>query len=262
MWPVGLLQLLITPIEKPTKRWLLGAWSLVGVGEWAVYFAGYVSPPRTLSPGYVLEHPAAGMELFLALLGNSLFDGLFGPPSFALAGGVGTLLLGFVAAGLLLIYKDKEWGENSIWVALLLFSFLVLASITVGRLELATSQATPSKYVTFAILAVISTYAVFAKAAIEKKSPVATVLLCAMCFLVLLSVPTSYKEGFAIGARKEAENERAALILATYQAQPDENLRTALSREPEVIRKGASILENLGYNVFSEPRPRVLPLNP
>src|SRR5919112_2596287 len=36
VWPVGLLQLLIGPLEKPTKRWLLGAWSLVGVGEWAV----------------------------------------------------------------------------------------------------------------------------------------------------------------------------------------------------------------------------------
>jgi len=33
VWPVGLLQLLVSPIGKPAKRWLVGAWGLVGVGE-------------------------------------------------------------------------------------------------------------------------------------------------------------------------------------------------------------------------------------
>lgn len=255
VWPVGLLQLLISPIEKTAKKWLLGAWSLVGVGEWTVYFIGYVSPPHGSTPRYVLEHPVAGIELFLALLGNSLFDSLLGPPSFALASGVGVLLAGFVAASLLLIYKDRKWGENSFWIALLFFSLLILVSITVGRPELGTSQATPSKYATFAILTVISTYAMLAKVAIEKKSRVTTCLLCGLCMLILLSVPISYKQGVAVGVRKEAENEEAAFILATYESQPDERLETTFSRDPEAIRNGASILENLDYNVFSKPRP-------
>src|SRR5215211_6766789 len=68
VWPAGLLQLSISAIEKPTKKVLIGVWSLVGLGEWIFYFIGYVKPTLGCPPScqngtldYILQHPIEGI---------------------------------------------------------------------------------------------------------------------------------------------------------------------------------------------------------
>lgn len=246
VWPVGLLQLLLSPVEKPTKKWLIGAWSLIGLGEWIVYFVGYTSSgPSSLD--YVPERPAVVAEYFLTSLGSALFWQQ--APAFF----VGLLLVCLAAAGLVLVYRDGKLGENSFWVALLSFSFLTLASVALGRSgEYGVAQALQSKYTSFSLLAVIGAYAVFVKLMLERRSYLTAGLLGVLSASILLSVPVHYLSGIAAGRDIEAEREELAYVLSTYESQPDEALEE-IRHNPDWVRKQARMLERRDYNVFSEP---------
>src|SRR5215204_258602 len=265
VWWVGLLQLLIGPVEKPTKKWLVGAWGLIGVGEWIVYFSNNSQGASTPLLRLLLTDPIAGtkffltsgMESFLTLLGHSLF----GQQSLAFVSGM--LLLGLVAVATLLLYRDRDFGGSSFWIALVLFSLLTLASITVGRLEYYGETPFMPKYNSFSIPAVIGIYVVLLRSALSKKSYLTTALLGSLSALIMLSVPFSYSEGVKAGRATALYREEAAFILATYETQPDALLGAFHlgDPQPELVREErAPILEALGYNVFSEPQQRrVLP---
>ena len=254
VWPAGLLQILISPLERRAKRVLAAAWSLTGIVVWVVFFVDY--EPRgeaTSSPFGLLTNPAAGAERFLSLLGNSLFLGnpLFGQRAFALANGL--LLVGLAVVGLRLVYKDRKLGRYSFWVSLLAFSFLVLLSITAGRNE---SQVMAERFVTFSILVTISVYIVLAKLWTERKTRITSALLGVLLMVVLLNIPLSYKMGIEEGAQTKMEREEEALVLYTYESQSVEDLRILRRQNPESVRQLAPILENRGYNAFSESRTR------
>jgi len=254
VWPAGLLQLLISPVEKPMKRIFVVVWSLVGLGEWIAYFVGYEKPRSSPSLSYILEHPVSGAQYYLSLLGGSLFWRL----DFAFAGGL--LLVGLALVSLFLIYKDKKFGEYSFWIALLLFSLLILASITYGRSGFGLEKALVSRYTSFSILAAVSVYAMLTKLAFERRSSTNTVSLAAFSGVVLLSVAISYWVGTEIGSTERVVRERAAFVLSTYETQPDEALtESRLYPRPALVRKRAPVLQRLGYNVFSEPPAQGLP---
>src|SRR5215204_2407033 len=264
VWWVGLLQLLIGPVEKPTKKWLVGAWGLIGVGEWIVYFSNNSQGASTPLLRLLLTDPIAGtklfltsgMESFLTLLGHSLF----GQQSLAFVSGM--LLLGLVAVATLLLYRDRDFGGSSFWIALVLFSLFTLASITVGRLGIDGGMPLLPRYNSFSIPAVIGIYVVLLRSALSKKSYLTSALLGSLSALIMLSVPFSYSEGVKAGRATALYREEAAFILATYETQPDALLGAFDFTNPEFerVRERAPILEALGYNVFSEPQQRrVLP---
>lgn len=250
VWPAGIVQLLLAPIKRSTKKFLLGAWGLIGLGEWVFYFAGDVkvskSGPSLLS--YVLNYPAAGLDYFITLLGSSLFW----EDKLAFSGGL--LLICLVVAALVLIYKNRRLKDNSFWVALLLFSLLSEMAITAGRTgtsDLAWSRATDSRYAVFSILTVVSIYAVFVKLAWERTSQVTTAVLGVLLGLVLLSIPTSYLLGPAGGEATEAYRAETAKILLDYKSQPDEAL-AKLGYAPKRIKPYIPFLERNDYNAFAE----------
>ena len=133
----------------------------------------------------------------------------------------------------------------------MLFAFLVLLSITVGRAERGIEQALVSRYATYSILGVVGLYGMLAKLYLERGSRVAAVTFAALLACVLLSLPVAYTEGIEAGYTTEVIGERKADVLATYESQPDIALRS-LYGNPEVVKKRAPVLERLGYNVFSE----------
>ena len=246
VWPVGVLQLFVSPLEKSTKKATIVVWGLIGLGEWVAYFVGYVKPEDHPSLFYVFEHPLVGAQYFLTSLGSSLFW----EQNSAFAGGL--LLACFALVSLLLIYKDRKLGEYSFWVCLLLYSFLILASITLGRSGFGVQQALESRYTSFCILAVVSVYAMLAKTAFEKRASLNTVLLVAFSGVILLSAAVSYSRGVKEGSREKVSRERAAFVLSTYESQPDEFLTRTLYPSAKIVRTRAPILQSLGYNVFSE----------
>lgn len=253
VWPVGLLQLLVGPLERRAKKVLIPIWALVGLGEWVLYFFDYTSPKNHPSLLYVLEHPAVGMEYFL----NSLGGALFWQQSSALVAGV--LVAALAVGGLFLVLKERALGEYSFWVSLLLYSFLVLASVTAGRAGFGAEQALVSRYASFSILAVVGVYAILAKAALERRSSARIIPLVVLSGLVLASAAVSYGEGVEVGAREKISREKSAFILSTYESQPDQVLKQYLYPNPRVVKRRAPVLEEIGYNVFSEPGASSLP---
>jgi hypothetical protein len=276
VWPAGLLQLFMLPLEKRAKRFLIGAWCLVGTGAWIVYFLGWTRSPFLPPVRWVLDNPLAGIEFFITLLGASLFQ----EPTRALISG--SLLIGLAGVGLLLIYRDRKLGEYSFWIALLCFSFLILASITVGRagfganvdelgeaareffarleamgVAVGIESALLSRYTSFSLLAVVSIYVMLVKLVSEKRSYLAIVLLVILSGLILSTVPNTFSWNIREGMEEEEERKRSAFILATHESQPDELLEkyqvdTWGQHPPEILGEYVPTLEGLGYSVFSE----------
>jgi hypothetical protein len=247
VWPAGIFLLLIGPLKRSVKNFLLGVWGLIGLGEWIFYFVEDVNFKTSTSFFYDLGHPVTGLNYFLTLLGGSLFwqDDL------ALGGGL--LLVCLVVAGLVLILKNGRLKENSFWVALLLFSLLSLMAITVGRSGLSDQlwvKAIQSRYAVFSILTVVSIYVVFVKLAWEIRSRVTIAFLVVLLGLVLPSIPTSYLLGLNSGEATKAYREETAQILLNYKSQPIELSKFGV--RPEDIKPYLPFLESHRYNVFAK----------
>jgi hypothetical protein len=246
VWPVGLLQLVVGPAAKRTKVYLGVIWSCVGTAEWLFYFHGYRVPDRAVpdrageAVAGVLYYP----RFFLTSMGSSL--SWWQGPAFV----IGALLLVLVAAALLLATKDGKLAEHSFFAALMLFAFLVLLSITVGRAERGIEQALVSRYTIYSILGVVGLYGMLAKLYLDKGSRVPNIAFAALLACVLFSLPVAYSEGIEVGRATEESREWAAPVVADYESQPDETL-ALIYPNPEVVRKRAPVLERLGYNVFS-----------
>lgn len=248
VWPIGFLQLLISPVEKAAKLFLVGAWCLVGLGSGIVYSIGF----RTMSSErqgtlYNFDSPDLLVGFSLASLGGSLFWSV--DP--ALAGGL--IVSGLVLVALIFAYRDGKLSENSFWIALILFALLCTVSLTLGRSGKGIANALESRYTTFTTLAVIGVYAMLLKAALERGGRVAKASFGALLAVVMLSTLASYPVFFSEGAQKESQYTRAASALSTYSRQPDPALNI-VNRSADVVRREAFVLCKLGYSVFSDPR--------
>jgi len=251
VWPAGLLQLLIGPGGKRRMQVLGIIWALVGLAEWVAYFIDFKRAADKPSLLYALEHPIAGAQYFLTLLGSSLFW----QQSSAFCGGL--LVTCVVLVSLLLLAKDRKLVEYSFWVSLLFYSLLILASITAGRSAYGVYQAMVPRYATFSVLAVASIYVILTKTALEKKTATNAALLVAMSAIILLSAAISYPAGIEAGRATKAARERAAMLLSTgrYESQPNAVVAATFGvQSAKIVRKRAPVLQRLDYNVFSEPR--------
>src|SRR5215211_6075427 len=144
VWPVGLVQLLVGQPGRRAKWILVGAWSLLGAAEWLVYFLDYHIPAHTTTspPTDLVVGPLYLLRFFLTALGSSL--SWWQEPAFA----IGFLLLVLAGASIFLVIRQGRVAEYSFWTSLLLFAFLVLLAVTVGRAERGIDQAMVSRYTT------------------------------------------------------------------------------------------------------------------
>lgn len=204
VWPAGLLQLFIVPLEKTKKRVFIILWGLIGVGVWVAYLTGWSSGrqgngsfidwsgrPGT-EPGDwsvasgakagssfdpsifdALRHPLAGMDFFLNLLASSLLwpkqrtfeGGLFGEHLGSVAG---LVLVCLALVGLFFVYKDRRLGQYSFWISLMFYSFLILAAITSKSFPKGVELALAPRYTSFSVLAVLSIYGLLATVALQR----------------------------------------------------------------------------------------------
>ncbi len=254
-WPVGAVQLLLTPLDKKTKRFSVLAWISGGTGVWALYFLGYSLPAQAQPLAYAFEHPASAARFMLALLGNSLFWN----QDLAPMGGAVLLFLAITA--LFLVYRRGEWGAYSFWVALLLFSLATFATITAGRAELGLSQASLSRYSIFSLLVVLAIYGLLVERFLADRGTrgvrrrlSSAILLGLLCIVIVPSVPISYARGMAAGERTREVRETAAIVLDTYEFQPEEHITDYIYPRSETVKNRAPVLERLNYNVFTDGR--------
>jgi hypothetical protein len=254
-WPVGAVQLLLAPLDKKTKRFSALAWISGGTGVWALYFLGYSLPAQGQPLAYVFEQPASAARFMLALLGNSLFW----HQDLATTGGAVLLFLAITA--LFLIYRRGGWGAYSFWIALLLFSLATLVTIAAGRAELGLTQASLSRYSTFSLPTVLATYGLLVERFLDDRGTrgvrrwlSSAILLGILCAVIVPSVPISYARGMAAGERTREVRETAAIVLGTYEFQPEEHITDYLYPRSETVKNRAPVLERLNYNVFADGR--------
>lgn len=247
VWPVGFLQLFVSPLGRRAKVILMASWSLAGLVVWAAYFYGWSIPERQAG-SYFFDNPGLVPGFFLTALG----DPLAWWAGTALSLVCGVLLLLFAAVSLFFVYRTGRVGEYSFWLALLAFSTLYLIFLTLGRAGGGVEAAMNSRYITFTILAIIGIYGMLAKLSLERGSGVVTGSLVLLFALVLVGAPFSYVEGIEQGQKLERVRTSEAVLLATYRSQSEEALNIA-NRRSEYVRKNAFVLCKLGYTVFSEP---------
>lgn len=257
VWPVGLLQLLVSPAERRAKRVMLAAWTLVGAGVWVVYFLGLeMGSSERESELYFFNNPSLGLDYFATAFGSPLY---WTPGPALVLGAVATAI---TMATLFFVYRAKKFGECAFWLALAAFALACLAAMTAGRAGGGIDNALQSRYITFTNLAYVGVYATLLKLALERTSAegsfarishAVAISLGVLSVLILVSVPLSYYFGLKKGRMVEAQRTRAYTALSTYGRQPDGRLDN-LHRPPEVIREKSYVLCKLGYSLFSDPR--------
>lgn len=259
VWPVGLLQLLITPMRRGTKRLLMASWTLVGAGIWILYLSGLSGGDRPL--GYVFSAPLEAAKYFFILAGGSLFWTL----DAALLAGL--FLVALAVAASFMAWRGGRLAEYGFWFALLAFAGIFLLAVTAGRVgEFGVPQAIASRYVNWTILLPVSLYAILAKLVLQRRDLLSGSLFVALAALVVLSMPISYAYGVRAGIQERESRELDAFILSSYRDQPAKALITlspqllpaqrkgqeALDRAADRVRQRAKMLDRLDYNVFSD----------
>ena len=249
VWPVGFLQIFVSPVPRKTRAILAGAWSLCGLGVLGFYLLG-LQPTASDRQSTLYVFDNFGLDVirfFLTALGSPIFR----QPQLALLSGL--LIGGLLVMALLYVYRAGKLGEHSFWLAVLAFSLMCLVALALGRAGNGVDQALQSRYVTFTSLGIVGAYVMLLKLALEGDGRWALKFsLGILAGLIVLSVPASYAFGIPKGARKERQGYREAAALASYSSKPDAALYIS-HRTPEIVREEAFVLCKLGYSVFSRP---------
>lgn len=250
IWPVGFLQLLISPAEKRTKINLLTAWSAAGLVAVAAYFFGWSIPERQVA-SYTFDAPVLLVRYFLTALGSPLT--WWWRPDLAFV--VGLLLAVLLVIALFVLYRTRRIGEFSFWISLIAFALVFLAFLTLGRSGVGLQSALQSRYVTFTGLGLIGIYAILLKLASERVSRVATASFVVFLVAIVLSVPFSYSQGIAEGEQVQKIEQREVRILSKYGLRPDRFLKLA-NRGPGIVERDSFVMCKLGYSLFSDQKLR------
>ncbi len=257
VWPIGLLQLLIEPVSRGSKKYLMGVWGLIGALHWVVYFWNFESPniqnpSGRVSSIYFFDSPMLGLDFFLGLSGFSILS------NSRLVITAGAMILALFVFVMFQILKDRDQGKYTFWISISVFSLVVLAATTVGRAGKELDGTVQSKYVTFSVLLTIGVYVMALKLSQDHSPSEFYTLAVGICFgLIILSVPISYYSSVLEAREIKLEREEKACILIYYKNVPNKTLQQAfkpLRDRPEIgreIREGATTLDDLNYTVFA-----------
>ncbi len=251
VWPAGILQLLLTPMERAAKRIYLAVWGLGTVGIWGTYLLARASQGRdTGSMLTALGQPLVAAEYFFRLLGDPLFGN-------RLAFAAGLFLVCLALVSLLVVYKgERALSDYSFWISLLFWSFLILASVVAGRFAMGTGMALSPRYTSFSILTIVAIYGLLATAVLGsqpniRRPGVAALLFVLMTGVVLVSAAVSYPAGYRLGILEKESRKRAAVVLATYDSRTDKALEKHFIKPGDRVRTSAEVIDRLKLNVFA-----------
>ncbi|MCE5266263.1 MAG: hypothetical protein LLG00_00050 [Planctomycetaceae bacterium] len=211
VWPVGVAQLVVAPLNNRRKTALLTAWSAIGIAEWALYFHHW----HTVSIHPTFQFSA---RYFLTMVGSALCYA----PQLALAAGI--LLATLTAMTLAVVGYKRQWQEQSFWLALIAFAILVLAAITLGRTGCGLDRAMNSRYTLYSLLLIIGIYGI---GALQKRSEprgISRYLARITLDLAVFGVAACFVEGLTVGQGLHDQREYERFLLYTSDMQPDEAL--------------------------------------
>lgn len=251
VWPLGFFLMMLLPRERFKKLLYSIIWVIIGCVEWLIYIFNYKRPAHIPGITDTLNHPLTFLEFFFTCLGNALFWEMM----IALITGI--VLTALLLACFLFVFKNNRLRENSFWITVSLFSFLTILSVAASRagfgLEYITVSFYSSRFSTLAIPLVIALYVMLLDLSNVRKQNVINLLTGATLGFIILGLLTSYVEGFSMGEKIRAQRERTAFLMATFEEQPDEYLKSLyFLSSAEIVKDSASILKKLSYNVFAD----------
>ena len=244
VWPTVILQILISQINRRNKIYYSLIWTATGITVWIIYFINYHKPGHHPDIFIFLHNPYVFLRYFFTCIGTTLFWS----KETAFIGG--SIIFFIFLITLLYLYKNKRLEHNTFWVGAMVFSFLTILSISAGRCGFGIEQAMTSRYVTFSIFIVISLYAILIDVTMREKQIFIKSLFFLLVFMILLSIPYSYKLGWETGNKEKHNREYLAFILATIDSQPEENIKKIYAGTKEV-KERAIILKKMKWSVFS-----------
>jgi len=244
VWPVGLGQLLIAPIEKGRKILLASLWTVCGLAVWLAYFHNYVKPAHHPRLRFLWEH-------FLILVGGSVA----GVPTWTVPAVVwaGGFILAMAVAAVVCIAVKRQWGEQAFWLATLAFSLGILGSVTLGRSGFGFGQAFSPRYATFSIPLLVATYVVLISQHRKNGKPAAGWLTVVLPLAMVFGTVTSFSDGWNAGRYTWLSREYQRFVICTLDAQPDEIIQVFPPERLREIRPAAAMMKKMRLNVFSDP---------
>jgi len=252
LWIIGFFQLLM---GRYMNRHYIVLWTIAGISEWLLYFTGYKKPVCHPDLFYCLKEPFDFLIYFFTFTGGALFW----DERTALIAGL--VLFTLFILCLFLLFTDKRLRDNSFWLCIAACSLLTALSISIGRSGFGQSQALSSRYAHISMLFVIAVYMIATDLLVLKKEPLKKFIVGFLVFIILISVPFSYKYGSDRGKEFKIKTQYWSYILLNYKSQSDKVLKE-IDPVTEEVRKGAEILEKYKWNIFVNPHPTPITQHP
>ena len=246
VWPVGLVQLLIAPLNKRQKVVLATLWMVVGIGEWLFYFVGFAISA---------DHPPAGFlfTYLFAAIGGALFEAT----SLAILAGFSLLVL--AAAATILVIVRRQVAKQSFWLAVIAYALATLVAITIGRSGHGIQQALSSRYATLANPLVIACYVLLIPQRADRFQLVGIFLFGTVLSLAVVGTGRYFaKESLYSGRFRWSDRICGQTTVCTIGSQPEAMRRHIydhkISRQSEnLLINAVAAMERLKYNAFADP---------
>ncbi len=249
VWPVGLIQILLLPLTKSRKKGHAILWTCLGLFSWISYFLDYAKPAGHPSLLVFLRNPLRAVTFFFTLLGESLCWNT------GTAFVAGIFLAGAFLVSILLLSRAHLLHRSAFWTAVTLFSLMVLASITIGRVGFGPDFAQASRYVTFSLLAVVGIHALTTRALSAVHNVLSHSITVAFRILLCVTLPLGYYLGWQAGAEVRRDRTAMAHVLLHYRDASDDQLQSLYPSTADEVKRRARILERLGFSVFAGKAP-------
>jgi len=248
VWIAGFLQLLLSSLKRKKKVIYTAIWVFIGALEWIIYMLS-INRDKLINFENIINNFIKFAKYFFELLGNSLFtDNIV-----SLVVGI-TVIISVILCMVFLGINNKL-KENSFLIAVAVFSFLTVISITIGRATTSNRTTYSSRYATFTILLVVALYIMSVYLSLSTKSYIARYIarIIKITFIVFIaiSVYIAYCDAIPLGQEYKIHRQQQVFILSTYKTQPKVILRHIYPPSSKKIENYAPVLEKLKYNVFS-----------
>jgi hypothetical protein len=242
VWPAGLIFLLVSN-QPGTKRNLRMGWTIAGVACWVAYFHGYSSPAHHPQLSYSFYHLPSAITFFLTLLGESL--------GWSLSAGLVVGIFLVICLGWSVWVLARTGRTSPFWISVVAFSFMTLASITVGRVGFGPDFAQASRYSTFSLLAIAGLHALTTQALSRSPGMAGRFLCVTFRILLCIALPLGYYLGWQAGAEIHETRAELAQALRDYREAGADKLLALYPSTAKDVRSRAEVLERLGYSVFA-----------
>ena len=94
-----------------------------------------------------------------------------------------------------IIALERQWQEQSFWLATIAFTLATLGIITAGRSGFGLAQALASRYATVSIPLVVAVYVIFASQSAKRPNPVGIALMSVVLVMMVVGAGVSFAEG-------------------------------------------------------------------